>query len=500
MYYLRVVAANAGAFSYALDDAYIHLAVAKTFWQSGTWGINPGEFSTPTSSLLWPLLLAPVHMWPALGELWPLVLNACAAVLITLVLYHVFQSQFQNHYTATALALLISLLIPTIPYTLTGMEHLAQVALVIAFIYELHKAERVTWRLHALALLLGAIRFESIVVVAIGSLWLLSRRDLKNGVTLLALGLLPAVVFGIISLVNGWQFLPASVLLKTGNAPLLVRFKENLLYSLPLGAPQWILLTLTLPVVWLQLQSRRFTAAGVWYAWLLLLVIAHLFGKGIPSYSVLSVTRYELYLLAIAGIATIVTIREVLASGKGKRYLLILPIAIGMSYLFSVKGYVTRTLDTYSNAVLASSNIYAQQVQMAKVADALPGRTIALNDIGAVSYYTDNRVIDIYGLANRRVAQRKFEGNYTTDTIDLICREEKVSLAAAYDPRFFHLQGTFPSSWALVERWGYRNAYVLGGDTVYFFALDSSSIPAIKSALNAASASLPANASRVYSE
>jgi hypothetical protein len=45
-------------FSYALDDAYIHLALAQNI-AHGTYGINPGETTSPSSSVIWPFLLAP---------------------------------------------------------------------------------------------------------------------------------------------------------------------------------------------------------------------------------------------------------------------------------------------------------------------------------------------------------------------------------------------------------------------------------------------------------
>jgi hypothetical protein len=42
---------NGGSFTYALDDAYIHLAMAKNF-PLGVWGTTRYEFSSSSSSLL----------------------------------------------------------------------------------------------------------------------------------------------------------------------------------------------------------------------------------------------------------------------------------------------------------------------------------------------------------------------------------------------------------------------------------------------------------------
>ena len=72
---------NEGEFTYALDDTYIHLAVAKNLGAHGTWGINPGEFSSCTSSILWPLLLALFGAAMPWGEQVPLALNLLAGVV-----------------------------------------------------------------------------------------------------------------------------------------------------------------------------------------------------------------------------------------------------------------------------------------------------------------------------------------------------------------------------------------------------------------------------------
>ena len=42
-----------GRLVFTLDDAYIHLAVADQIL-SGGYGVNPGEFSSPSSSIIWP--------------------------------------------------------------------------------------------------------------------------------------------------------------------------------------------------------------------------------------------------------------------------------------------------------------------------------------------------------------------------------------------------------------------------------------------------------------
>jgi hypothetical protein len=49
---------NQGHVVYALDDAYIHMAIAKNFAQHGVWGITQYGFTSSSSSLLYTLLLS----------------------------------------------------------------------------------------------------------------------------------------------------------------------------------------------------------------------------------------------------------------------------------------------------------------------------------------------------------------------------------------------------------------------------------------------------------
>ncbi|MFX1392811.1 MAG: hypothetical protein ACFFAH_04470, partial [Promethearchaeota archaeon] len=44
---------NEGNLVYSLDDAYIHMAIAKHFSQKGVWGITDKEFSSTSSSILY---------------------------------------------------------------------------------------------------------------------------------------------------------------------------------------------------------------------------------------------------------------------------------------------------------------------------------------------------------------------------------------------------------------------------------------------------------------
>ena len=77
---LQILRLNQGFFTYILDDAYIHLALAENI-AKGTYGVNPGEFAATSSSILWPFLLTPFARF----ELAPLILNLLTGICFLVV-------------------------------------------------------------------------------------------------------------------------------------------------------------------------------------------------------------------------------------------------------------------------------------------------------------------------------------------------------------------------------------------------------------------------------
>jgi hypothetical protein len=72
-----------GHLVYSLDDPYISLSLGQHIAQ-GEYGINTGEGSSPSSSILYPLLLA-LFGWTAWQEFVPLLANAAAAIATALM-------------------------------------------------------------------------------------------------------------------------------------------------------------------------------------------------------------------------------------------------------------------------------------------------------------------------------------------------------------------------------------------------------------------------------
>ena len=74
-----IVLLNHGHFAYVIDDPYIHLALSERI-AHGHYGLNPDETVAPSSSILWPFLLAP-FAWFEWHALVPLAFCSLAAVV-----------------------------------------------------------------------------------------------------------------------------------------------------------------------------------------------------------------------------------------------------------------------------------------------------------------------------------------------------------------------------------------------------------------------------------
>ena len=79
--FVSIMMLNSGLLVYTLDDPYIHLALAENIKQ-GHYGINISEFSAPSSSPLWPFILAPFSSYPYSA----FYINAVSAIASVIVL------------------------------------------------------------------------------------------------------------------------------------------------------------------------------------------------------------------------------------------------------------------------------------------------------------------------------------------------------------------------------------------------------------------------------
>ena len=108
----------------------------------------------------------------------------------------------------------------------------------------------------------------------------------------------------------------------------------------------------------------------------------------------------------------------------------------------------------HTKAVGGMNEIHQQQLQMARfAASACPGCRVAVNDIGAVALYGEGTVMDVYGLANNSVLERRLDDEYDTAATGEIAEDEGVAFAMVYPPKEFSMIPGIPDGWERMGSW-----------------------------------------------
>src|SRR5690606_34105077 len=136
LYFFKTsIVQNDGNFVYPLDDAYIHMAMAKNLAFEGQWGVTRHEFSSASSSILYTLLNALTFKLFGITEYGPLLLNMGAGFLIFFALWKIFGQERINFLAVLIFCLLAIFLTPLPSLILSGMEHTLQILINLVFIY-----------------------------------------------------------------------------------------------------------------------------------------------------------------------------------------------------------------------------------------------------------------------------------------------------------------------------------------------------------------------------
>ena len=499
------VSQNQGHLVYALDDPYIGTATARNFAQYGVWGATRYGFTSCSSPPLWTLLLSLTSYLAGEHQVVPLLWDVLFAWGDLLAAYAIL-SWYKVPPVAKFIALLsLVLFIPLPALIMTGMEPPMQILVSMLTVFlagrwlsgESPGLARVdSVRLLILAPLVTGVRFEGMfLIIAIGMILLMLRRWFY-ALAFCALGFLPVVVYGIISVSKGWYWLPNSVLLKatlpSTSSP------GGLLLSLCYAVMANTRMALHVPALLVAVLLVYIAASGkgsgpresrqLMGTILLLVGIAHMeFVRPTLLY------RYDAYLSAMAII--FVAVQLPVLAPQWPRLLSFdtwaLPknvaagaLVLALSFPVVMEGGVLLW-----QVPQCTNNIYEQQYQMALfVRKYYQGSSIALNDIGAVNYFADIHCLDLWGLASLPVAKAKRSHHYELAEVASFSQQAQVRIAIVYDEWF---TGMLPPEWVRVGTWTIRNNMVAANDTVSFYAVDPAEAAHLTQCLREFSAQLP---------
>lgn len=473
---------SGGYLVYALDDAYIHMAMARNLAEHGVFGVTRYGFTSSSSSPLWTLALAGLFALVGARDWLPLVLNLVFAASLLLVAGRLLSAHGVASRARFLALLAVAFLTPLPALTLVGQEHILHAALTLAFAGLLTSAGAEP-ALLLFAPFLTAARYEGLFLVLIGCLVLAARRRLRFAVALGAVSLLPPVVYGLVSVAHGWYPLPNPVLLKgalgehltgwhrLGLVPFLGGWSE--LARTPHLLALVALAAIALLARWRSPSSREGTLLVLFVGTTLL----HLqYAKTGWFY------RYEAYLVALGVVALAVALHGLVVRPAW------LPALLTSAALLSCG---VRGVRSYLETPGAVGNIYEQQIQMGRfLARFYAGQAVAANDIGAICYLADVRAFDLWGLASREVAEAKLTGRYATPWIAERARAQGVRVAVLYE-RWLDAAGGVPPEWVRAGRWRVGRNVVLGDRTVAFYATDPGEAGPLAEHLRAFAPDLP---------
>lgn len=473
---------------FTLDDAYIHLAVADQIL-SGGYGINAGEYSSPSSSIIWPYFLALTEAL-RLGAFGPLLINAAAAsaavfaVLRLLEANGLFDGAGERPFTFL-IALLLIFNISAVALPMTGLEHSVHVWASVVTFAGLAAAARgcAPTPQHFTALvLLPLIRFEgaAFALAAAAGFALLGHRRFAASAGLLIIVSL-SIYFALMAS-RGLPLLPSSVLLKgylanlDESASTLPAIVKNMMRSIATSyGLRLILLGLAIAACanWLRADRK---------ALIVLLAVIAAVGAHLVFGQYGWFNRYEVYIMALAATALLWGAAQLKPQVSTLQWSLTknaLVLGLGIAAM----PYVTTALVT----PLGASDVYEQQYQMARFAQSFYRRAVAVNDLGLVAYGNTHYTLDLWGLGSEQVRKARTAGQYGPADMKALASDHGVGLAMIYDAWFS--QGV-PSSWTKVAVLRTRTVTLSQRD-VAFYRTPLADAAEVNSAIEAFKATIP---------
>ena len=472
-----------GRFVYPLDDTYIHMSISRTFSETGVWGISPDGFSSSTSAPLWTLILAFAYRLFGVSTLTPLILNIAVGTLLIICIYRILR----RHSGAVLAFLYLFFVVAVIPLpamTMLGMEHVLQILLIVLFVdcgirtvLETKYDFRTRMSLLVLAPLVSTIRYESIFIIGVLLLIFLLRRRYSFALLLGSLATLPLVLYALLSVSHGWLPLPHSVLIK-GARPFhrTDNFVEAIglrFFKQAMANPHMLTLALLgLMGYWIFRSRGRSDNKNALTATVFIYTIClHLqFAQTGWLY------RYEAYIVALGLVTAFPLVTWLLQKTKtvhlfrSNRIQTTLFSAITLALL--ITPFVGRAVKSFIDTPRAMNDRYFEHIKPAEFLACYYGNsTVVVNDIGAISYYSSCRTLDVCGIGNVEPVLRKIKKrDYTKKDVFEWAEREGAEIAVV---QIACMQSLIPEKWILVASWNFPRNVVFGDKRICFFAMNA---------------------------
>jgi hypothetical protein len=491
-----------GVFVYPLDDAYIHLAVARNLALHGIWGISPTSFSGASSSPAWTLLLAAVIHVAGVHLHTPLVLNVLSALLLLVLVNFVLARMLSRAgITFITAALCVMVLVVPLPgLALIGMEHvlhsLAMLCLVATAAWIASLPNSLGTPRSVVAMLLfagaacGALRYESCFAIFVIVGVLLWRRRFALALVLGGASALGPIAYGLYSHVHSGLYLPFSVVMKSAGRgphnPLDALFTSSV-------APIMLLVSVAFLLRLAQRASQPLQQReGFWnygQSFVIIVLATTLLHALVGPTGWLM--RYEAYLYALGIIAVALAVGEGIAARKlsslqaardsGRWVTCALVVALlptGLELLH-------RAHHGWSDIAASVHDRYVEHLPQALfVQQNMPNAAVIANDIGFLAFYANqSTILDPLGLGSIEPVQlQRAHLKMSPEFMQQWGAQDGAQLAILHTD-FPGMETMVPSGWVLVESWCFPHNLVFLNHVQSFYAPDAGSAEALRERL-----------------
>ncbi len=486
-YYLLSVSKTDSHYIYPIDDAYIHLAMAKNFALHDVWGVTRYEFSSTSSSPLFTYLLSVLIRLLGNNDHISLYFNIAFGIGTVYFLSRYFSGIFdtsKNIVISVFFTLFFSVLHLQV---LSGMEHVLHVFLFVVNIYCLSAINNK----YSLAgfylslLLMGLVRFESMFYFVILAFVFALTKKWKETLLVLATGFIPIILFCWFNYQQDGFLFPNSVIVKgtklsldsTFPYQLKTIFFDNFLLNISFYKIGFFPLMLSVIFILRDYNKKNFrelVKSNLLLIVISLLTICHSMFADFKG-----MFRYEAYILTGFSMALIPKLKnlfenfgafiknEKIISGIVLINILLLIYKCSFAHLMLENG---------------GKNIYEQQMQSAKFLHTYYNESkVVANDIGAITYFTDIHLLDTAGLGsvetivfneNKKSPDTEFQNFLTYYTI-----RNKYDIAIIYDA---WLQNHIPTNWKKAAELKIKNPVTVARDKVSIYAVDKDNFEKLK--------------------
>lgn len=492
-YYLNVLLKTDAHYIYPIDDAYIHLAIAKNFALYDVWGMTKYQFSSTSSSPLFTYLLSVLIKIFGNSDQIPLYFNVVFGIGTVYFLNEYYSGIFEK-IRSIVCAVLFTLFFSVLHLQLLlGMEHVFHVFLIVLNIFCFSKIQNkwAVFGFYSSLLLMGLVRFESMFYFVMLAFVFALTKKWKEAIMVLLAGFIPILIFGYFNEQHDGYFFPNSIVVKgtklNFDSNLSVQLKsillDNFLFNISFYKIGFFPVVISLILILRSSKNKRSFNEFVKDYFLIivfsLLMVCHSMFADLKG-----MFRYEAYILVGFCMVLIPKMKPFFVNFKNKVIdeKLISGLIIMNVVLMGYKCWVAHMM-----LEKGGKNVYEQQFQSAKFLHTYYNRSkVVANDIGAITYYTDIHLLDIAGLGSVETirfneAKKHFDKSFKTFLTEY-CHKNKYEMAVVYEN---WLQGEVPDGWKKVAVLKIQDKFSVAQDEVSFYSIDHRNLQQLKDNIKA---------------